>query len=95
MVLFYSKQFIDKTYPGRHELIIGDSLISIPEYFKKVNILPENKCSFRFHTASIHLPDFSELLSEATKKVLHGLVAFRIVTLCWSFIVPPNRGITL
>lgn len=31
------KEFIDKTYPGRHELIKGDSLITVPEYSKKVN----------------------------------------------------------
>ncbi len=31
------KQFIDKNYFGRHELIIGDSLITVPEYSKKTN----------------------------------------------------------
>lgn len=31
------KQFIDKTYPGRHKLIIGDSLKTVPEYSKTVN----------------------------------------------------------
>lgn len=31
------KQFIDKTYPNRHTLIIGDSLNTVPEYFKKEN----------------------------------------------------------
>ena len=31
------KQFIDKTYPDRHTLIIGDSLDTVPEYFKKEN----------------------------------------------------------
>ena len=31
------KQFIDKTYPGKHELIIGNSLTTVPEYFKKTN----------------------------------------------------------
>ena len=28
------KQFIDKKYPGRHELIIGNSIITVPEYIK-------------------------------------------------------------
>ena len=28
------KNFIDKTYPGRHELIIGDSLKTVPKYDK-------------------------------------------------------------
>ena len=32
------KQFIDKTYPGRHKLIIGNSLNTVPEYIKKENI---------------------------------------------------------
>lgn len=31
------KEFIDKTYPNRHTLIIGNSLITVPEYFKKEN----------------------------------------------------------
>ena len=31
------KQFIDKTYPDRHTLIIGNSLETVPEYFKKNN----------------------------------------------------------
>ena len=31
------KEFIDKTYPDRHTLIIGDSLNTVPEYFKKEN----------------------------------------------------------
>ena len=31
------KQFIDKTYPGRHALIVGNSLDTVPEYFKKEN----------------------------------------------------------
>jgi len=31
------KQFIDKTYPDRHTLIIGNSLDTVPEYFKKNN----------------------------------------------------------
>tara|TARA_B110000211_G_C13901130_1_gene473989 strand:- start:114 stop:746 length:633 start_codon:yes stop_codon:yes gene_type:complete len=31
------KQFIDKTYPDRHTLIIGNSLDTVPEYFKKIN----------------------------------------------------------
>lgn len=31
------KQFIDKTYPDRHKLIIGNSLDTVPEYFKKEN----------------------------------------------------------
>jgi len=31
------KQFIDKHYPDRHELIIGDSLTTVPEYSKKTN----------------------------------------------------------
>lgn len=29
------KEFIDKTYPNRHTLIIGNSLTTVPEYFKK------------------------------------------------------------
>ena len=31
------KEFIDKTYPDRHTLIVGDSLNTVPEYFKKEN----------------------------------------------------------
>ena len=31
------KEFIDKTYPGRHELILGNSLITVPDYFNKTN----------------------------------------------------------
>lgn len=31
------KEFIDKTYPNRHTLIIGDSLSTVPQYFKKEN----------------------------------------------------------
>ena len=31
------KEFIDKTYPNRHTLIIGNSLSTVPEYFKKEN----------------------------------------------------------
>ena len=31
------KEFIDETYPHRHTLIIGDSLNTVPEYFKKEN----------------------------------------------------------
>lgn len=31
------KQFIDITYPDRHTLIIGNSLDTVPEYFKKEN----------------------------------------------------------
>lgn len=29
------KEFIDKTYPGRHKLIIGNSLDTVPEYVKE------------------------------------------------------------
>jgi predicted O-methyltransferase YrrM len=29
------KKYIDETYPDRHELIIGDSLITVPDYYKK------------------------------------------------------------
>lgn len=29
------KKFIDKTFPNRHELILGNSLKTIPEYIKK------------------------------------------------------------
>ena len=31
------KKFIDTTYPGRHTLIIGDSLNTIPKYIKEEN----------------------------------------------------------
>ena len=31
------KKFIDKTYPNRHTLIKGNSLSTVPEYFKKQN----------------------------------------------------------
>tara|TARA_B100000963_G_scaffold353777_1_gene369076 strand:- start:220 stop:816 length:597 start_codon:yes stop_codon:yes gene_type:complete len=31
------KEFIDKNYPNRHTLIIGNSLVTVPEYFKKEN----------------------------------------------------------
>ena len=31
------KEFIDKNYPDRHTLIIGNSLNTVPEYFKKEN----------------------------------------------------------
>lgn len=31
------KQFIDTNYPGRHTLIIGNSLNTVPNYFKKEN----------------------------------------------------------
>ena len=27
-----AKKYIDKEYPGRHELIIGDSTVKVPEY---------------------------------------------------------------
>lgn len=29
---WYAKMFIDKKYPGRHTLIIGDSLVTVPQY---------------------------------------------------------------
>lgn len=32
------KQFIDNTYPNRHTLVIGDSLISVPDYIEKNTI---------------------------------------------------------
>lgn len=32
--LIFGKEFIDNTYPNRHELIIGDSLKTIPEFVK-------------------------------------------------------------
>ena len=32
--LKHGKLFIDKTYPNRHELIIGDSAITVPEFHK-------------------------------------------------------------
>lgn len=32
------KQFIDNKYPNRHTLILGDSLVSIPEYIRTSNI---------------------------------------------------------
>ena len=32
--LKHGKLFIDKTYPNRHELIIGDSVITVPEFHK-------------------------------------------------------------
>ena len=31
------KQFIDKTYPNRHTLIIGNSLDTVPEYYKQTD----------------------------------------------------------
>ena len=31
------KEFIDENYPNRHTLIIGNSLNTVPEYFKKEN----------------------------------------------------------
>lgn len=33
------KRFIDMNYPGRHELILGDSLITIPKFIKTNSIL--------------------------------------------------------
>lgn len=36
--VWYAKMFIDKKYPGRHTLIVGDSLVSVPQYN-----LPDNK----------------------------------------------------
>jgi predicted O-methyltransferase YrrM len=30
-----AKQYIDKVYPGRHNLIIGDSNITLPKYFNE------------------------------------------------------------
>ena len=33
----YGKNFIDKTYPGRHTLIIGNSLDTVPKYIKEEN----------------------------------------------------------
>lgn len=35
--LKYGKEYIDKTYPNRHELIIGDSQITVPEFAKNNN----------------------------------------------------------
>ena len=32
--LKHGKLFIDKNYPNRHELIIGDSVITVPEFHK-------------------------------------------------------------
>jgi predicted O-methyltransferase YrrM len=32
----YGKQFIDKTYPNRHTLIIGDSTVVLPDYIPTV-----------------------------------------------------------
>lgn len=31
------KEYIDKKFPNRHKLILGDSLITVPEYIKKNN----------------------------------------------------------
>ena len=33
--VFYGKQYIDRKYPGRHSLIIGDSTVTIPLYAKE------------------------------------------------------------
>ena len=35
--LKHGKLFIDKTYPNKHELIIGDSVITVPEFYKNNN----------------------------------------------------------
>lgn len=32
--VLFAKEYIDKTYPGRHTLIIGDSTMSIPKFIK-------------------------------------------------------------
>lgn len=34
-----AKAYIDRTYPGRHTLIMGDSTLSIPTYSKIIQIL--------------------------------------------------------
>jgi predicted O-methyltransferase YrrM len=39
------KEYIDKTFPGRHTLIIGDSRLSIPKY---INDHPDKKFDFIF-----------------------------------------------
>lgn len=31
------KKYIDTTYPNRHSLVLGNSLITVPEYFEKNN----------------------------------------------------------
>jgi predicted O-methyltransferase YrrM len=34
MVVYHAKEFIDEFYPDRHELIIGDSALTVPQYEK-------------------------------------------------------------
>jgi predicted O-methyltransferase YrrM len=41
----YGKEYIDKTYPNRHSLILGDSIVKVPEYIKQY---PENKYDLIF-----------------------------------------------
>src|SRR5215813_898238 len=31
-VVHHAKEFVDEHYPGRHELIIGDSALTVPQY---------------------------------------------------------------
>jgi len=40
-----AKNYIDKQFPGRHQLVLGDSLETVPEYFRQH---PETRCDLLF-----------------------------------------------
>ena len=38
-VVGHAKEFVDAQYPGRHELIIGDSALSVPKYLESTSCI--------------------------------------------------------
>ena len=64
--LKHGKLFNDKTYPNRHELIIGDSVITVPEFHKnndkKFDII------FMFDVLE-HLDDPDSVINLCSKKL--------------------------
>jgi predicted O-methyltransferase YrrM len=56
--VIYGKEYIDKKYPGRHTLIIGDSTVTLPEYIASH---PDKKFDLIFidggHTYDVAISD--------------------------------------
>ena len=87
------KQFIDKTYPNRHTLIIGNSLDTIPEYFKKENkkfdlIFIDG--GHDYHTAKGDLLNCKNLAHNKTIVIMDDTINNKDLMQNWN--IGPNRA---